>query len=103
MFFLEWTPLPENPVNGANRNGIENANDALALQDSIILQKVFTHNFYHNLFIFWLVDYKNIYATIFEIMIFITVYNYHSFVLASKEVIAEYIKKVSSRFNQKYL
>ena len=97
MFFLEWTPLPENPVN-ANRNGIENSNNAAALaiqQDSVILQKILAHNFYHSLFIFWLVDYKNIYATIFEVIIFVTVYNYHSFVLASKEVIAEYIKKVS--------
>jgi hypothetical protein len=46
------------------------------------------------LFIYWLVDHKNIYPTVLEVLIFIIAYNYHSFVIASKEAIAEYIRKV---------
>lgn len=88
--FLEWLPIPVNPLNA------NNANNGVNLQNKEvhILNKLGIHNFYHHLFILWLVDHKNIYATIVETMIFGMVYNYHSIVLASKEVIQEYIKNV---------
>jgi hypothetical protein len=81
--FLEWHPLPVNPMNANNPNNqANNAN-----KETSILNKLGTHNFYHHLFILWLVDHKNIYTTIVEVMIFAMVYNFHSIVLASKEVI----------------
>lgn len=62
---------------------------------SFIFQKITVHNFYPHLFIYWLVDQKNIYVTSFEVLIFFVAYTYFSLVIASKEVIADYIKKVN--------
>jgi hypothetical protein len=52
------------------------------------------NNFYPHLFVFWLVDYRNIYVTHFELLVFIVIYTYFTFVLASKDLTADYIKKV---------
>ncbi len=56
------------------------------------------HNFFPYLFIYWLVDQKNIFTTSFELMVFTVVYTYFSLVIASKEVVADYIKKVNISF-----
>lgn len=95
-WFLEWKPSPENPLNNPNRNNNSNPEE-----DSVLL-KLILHNYFPYLGLFWLVDHKNIYTTMFEVMVFFIVYTYHSFVLATKETISDYIKKVYSYIIQIY-
>lgn len=59
-----------------------------------------SRNYFAYLFAFYLVDQRNIYATSFEVLVFLTLYAYYSFVIASKEVVADYIKKVFTTLNK---
>ena len=81
------------PVGNENNRVLEDADEYK--NKSFILKKVLVHNFFPQLFIYWLVDQKNIYVTSFEVLVFIVSYTYFSLVIASKEVIADYIKLVS--------
>lgn len=100
--YLEWTPFPINPLNNrnqpnANNNNMNREEEELNIEyhnKSYILRKACAHNFYPYLFIYWLVDQKGIFITSIELLLFVLCYTYFSFVSASKDVTADYIKKV---------
>ena len=104
--FLEWKPLPMNPFNNRPYGFNNNINNAAVadeddynyefLSKSFLLKKILAHNFFPQLFIYWLVDQKNIFYTSFELLVFLVTYTFFSLILASKEVTADYIKRVCS-------
>eukprot|EP00350_Pseudokeronopsis_sp_OXSARD2_P002694 CAMPEP_0170543434 /NCGR_PEP_ID=MMETSP0211-20121228/2548_1 /TAXON_ID=311385 /ORGANISM="Pseudokeronopsis sp., Strain OXSARD2" /LENGTH=211 /DNA_ID=CAMNT_0010846803 /DNA_START=309 /DNA_END=944 /DNA_ORIENTATION=- len=102
--FLEWKPLPMNPFNNRHYGFNNNLNNAAVADEddynfefmskSFLLKKILAHNFFPHLFIYWLVDQKNIFFTSFELLVFLVTYTFFSLILASKEVTADYIKRV---------
>lgn len=60
-----------------------------------ILDSIMQEHYFYSLFVLYLMDKNTVFPTVFEVMIFIICYTFHSFVIASEHLIFEFNKKVA--------
>lgn len=62
-----------------------------------ILDAIMHEHYFYSLLVLYLMDKSTVFPTFFEVMVFIICYTFHSFVIASEQLIFEFNKKVRLR------